>query len=302
MRHAVAEFRGSYTVMVTPFTERDQAVDEGRVRQFVDWQIAEGTHGLIPLGSTGEFLSLTREERRNVAATVIAQAGGRVPVLIGTAAEWTDEAIAMSKEAEALGADGVMIVPPYYSSPTEDEIFAHYRRIAEAITIPIMIYNNPFTSNVDLKPHLVARLSRIDNISCIKESSGDVTRINQIGDLCGDRMTVFAGYHPWESYRAGAAGYVSVFGNIAPALSRDLFVASTGNTDLEQSRAIYNRVRPLLDAISGDLYVSATKAALGLVGMPVGEPRPPRLPLPPAKLEPLRAVLAALGLIEKRAA
>jgi len=288
--------------MVTPFTEGDQAVDETRLRRFVDWQIAEGTHGLIPLGSTGEFLSLTRDERRRVAATVIAQTKGRIPVLVGTAAEWTDEAIALSKEAEALGADGVMIVPPYYSSPTEDEIFAHYRRIAEAIGIPIMIYNNPFTSNVDLKPHLVARLSQVDNIAYIKESSGDVTRINRIQHLCGDRMTVFAGYHPWESYRAGAAGYVSVFGNIAPALSRDLFVASTNGADMEQGRAIYNRVLPLLDAISGDLYVSATKAALGLIGMPVGAPRPPRLPLPTAKLETLRAVLAALGLLEKRAA
>ena len=298
----MAAFRGSYTVMVTPFSEQDQALDEARLQRFVEWQIAQGTHGLIPLGSTGEFLSLTRDERRNVAATVIKQARGRVPVLVGTAAEWTEEAIALSREAEALGADGVMIVPPYYSSPTEDEIFAHYRRIAEAIAIPIMIYNNPFTANVDLKPHLVARLSRIDNIAYIKESSGDVTRINRIKDLCGDRMTVFAGYHPWESFRVGAAGYVSVFGNIAPALSRDLFVATTETADLEPGRAVYNRVLPLLDAISGDLYVSATKAALDLVGMPVGAPRPPRLPLPAAKLESLRAVLAALGLLEKRAA
>lgn len=292
----MANFRGSYTVMITPF-DASGSLDEARLRSFVDWQIEQGVQGLIPLGSAGEFLSMTREERGQVASIVIEQAAGRVPVLVGTAAEWTDEAVSLSKEAERLGADGVMVVPPYYSSPTEDEIFEHYRRIGEALSIPVMVYNNPNTSNVDLQAPLVARLSEVDNISYIKESSGSVTRTTEILRLCGDRMTVFAGYHPWETYLVGAQGYVSVFSNIAPALSTELFRVTVDQNDREAGRQAYHRVLPLLNALSGDLYVSATKAALGLVGMPVGQPRAPRLSLPVDRLGPLKAVLDDLGLI-----
>ena len=292
-------FKGSYTVMVTPF-KADGSLDEAALRKFVDWQIEQGTQGLIPLGSTGEFLSQTREERRRVAAIVVEQTRKRVPVIVGTAAEWTQEAVAFSREAQEVGADGVMIVPPYYSSPTPDELFEHYRKIGEALSIPIMVYNNPFTSNVDLKADLVARLSEIDNVRYIKESSGDPHRTTRILDACGDRMTVFAGYHPWEGFRIGAKGYVSVFANIAPALSRALYEETVNSPDIERGWAVYRKVLPLMDAIAGDLYVGATKAAMGLIGMPVGNPRPPRLPLPEALLPNLRTVLANLGLIGAR--
>lgn len=293
-------FKGSYTVMVTPFTA-DGALDEAALRRFVDWQIEQGTQGLIPLGSTGEFLSMTRDERRQVAAVVIEQAQGRVPVLIGTGAEWTQEAVALSREAQELGADGVMVIPPYYSSPTEDELFTHYRAIGEAISIPLMVYNNPFTSNVDLSAKFVARLSQIDTVRYIKESSGDPQRGVRIMDLCGDRMTVFAGYKPWEAYRCGAAGYVSVMANIAPALSRALYDITVEQADIGAGFALYRRILPLIDALAGDLYVSATKAALAMVGMPVGAPRPPRLPLP-APLQPaLQQVLSDLQLLKASA-
>ena len=293
-------FKGSYTVMVTPFTA-DGSVDEGALRRFVDWQIEHGTQGLIPLGSTGEFLSLTREERVQVASIVIEQAGGRVPVLVGTAAEWTPEAVSLSREAEALGADGVMVVPPYYSSPTDDEIFAHYKAIGEALTIPVMVYNNPYTSNVDLSADLVARLSSIDTVRYIKESSGDPQRGVRIMNLCGERMTVFAGYKPWEAYRCGAAGYVSVVGNIAPALSRELYELTVNRLEIGPGFALNRRLMPLIDALAGDLYVSATKAALGLIGMPVGNPRPPRLPLPPAVQPRLTKALGDLSLLKEPA-
>lgn len=292
----MTSFRGSFTVMVTPFTA-DGRLDEAGLARFVDWQIREGVHGLIPLGSTGEFLSLTRAERRRVGEIVVETAAGRVPVLIGTAAEWTDEAADLASEAQSIGADGVMIIPPFYSSPTADEIVTHYRKISDAISIPIMIYNNPFTSNVDLSAVLVARLSEIDNVSYIKESSGSVPRTAEIIRLCGDRMTVFSGYHPWESYRVGAAGYVSVFSNIAPALSSELYTRAVVDDDFAGSRAIADRIAPLLDALAGDLYVSATKAALEMIGQPVGAPRAPRLPLPEEKRAPLKAVLAGLGLL-----
>ena len=294
-------FRGSFTVMVTPFTAAG-AVDEPALRRFVDWQIERGTHGLIPLGSTGEFLSLTHAERNRVASIVVEQAAGRVPVLVGSAAEWTDEAVTLSRAAQDAGADGLMIIPPYYSSPSEDEIFAHYARIAAAVSIPIMVYNNPFTSNVDLSPALLARLNTIDAVRYVKESSGDVGRVARIIDLTDGRMTVFAGYKPWESFRAGAEGYVSVFANIAPDLSARLFEVTASDPAIGPGRELNRQITPLLDALAGDLYVSATKAALEMIGRPVGVPRPPRLPLPDSRRRGLAEVLAALGRMPGQAA
>ncbi len=288
-------FQGSYTVCVTPF-DAAGAVDHAALGSYVDWQIEEGVHGLIPLGSTGEFLSLTRDERTAVATKVIDRAAGRVPVLIGTAAEWTDEAVALSREAEALGADGVMLVPPYYSSPTEEELVVHFRKVAEALSIPIMLYNNPFTANVDLTAPLVARLSEIDNIRYIKDTSKNVHRVTELLDLCKGRMTVFAGYYPWESYLAGAEGYSSVMSNIAPRLSAETFERTRAG-DCAGGRDLYLKSLPLINALAGDLYVSATKAAMEMTGRPMGGPRPPRLPLPDAPRAQLQAILNDLGLI-----
>lgn len=289
-------FRGSYTVCVTPFDDHG-AVDLAALSAYVDWQIEEGVHGLIPLGSTGEFLSLTRDERAAVAETVIRQAAGQVPVLIGAAAEWTDEAVSLSREAEILGADGVMLVPPYYSSPTDEELVTHFTRVAESISIPVMLYNNPFTANVDLSAALVARLSEVDNISYIKDTSKNVHRVTELLDACKGRMTVFAGYYPWESYLAGAKGYSSVMSNIAPGLSARTFT-ETVDGDAALGRDLYLRSLPLINALAGDLYVSATKAAMWMIGRPMGDPRPPRLPLPPEPEARLRAILTDLELLD----
>ena len=298
----MAEFRGSYTVMVTPFREDGRGIDEAATRRFVDWQIREGVPGLIPLGSTGEFLSVTDDERTQLIETLVDQVRGRVPVIVGTAAEWTDVAVGYSREAERLGADGVMVVPPFYSSPTEDELFEHYRRIGEAISIPIMVYNNPNTSNVDLRPEFVARLGEIDAVRYIKESSGDISRVREIVRLTAGRVTVFAGYHAWDSMVLGADGYVSVCGNIVPRLSADVYRLTVTEGDPASGREVYHRLLPLFDAIAGDLYVSATRAGMEMVGMPAGDPRPPRLPLPEEPRSALRNVLEGLGVLTARAA
>ncbi len=295
-------FEGCFTVMVTPFVEGGDGIDVPALRRFVDWQISEGVPGLIPLGSTGEFLSIGEEERSQVVETVVGQAAGRVPVLVGTADEWTDKAVRFSREAEQLGADGVMVVPPYYSSPTEDELFEHYRRIAEAISIPVMVYNNPNTANVDLSPQFLARLAQVDNIRYVKESSGDISRVREIDRLSGGRMTVFAGYHACDSIRLGAKGWVSVCGNIVPRLSADIYNLAVRSETMDEARELYHRLTPLLDAISGDLYVSATKAAMRLIGMSVGDPRAPRRPLPEADVDALRQVLSNLDVLEEQAA
>ena len=282
-------FRGSHTVLATPFTPGGRGIDTDALRRLVDWQIESGSHGLIPLGSTGEFLSVSDDERRQVVETVVEAASGRVPVLIGTADEWTDKAARYSMEAQAMGADGLMVISPYYSSPTEDELFEHFRRISDAVSIPVMVYNNPNTANVDLRPEFVARLGTLENVRYIKESSGDISRVREIHRI-SDRVSVFAGYHPFESLAAGAKGYVSVIGNFLPAESAavcDLMDRSGRDEALQ----LYNRMIPLLNAIAGDKYVSATKCAMAAVGMPIGDPRPPRLALPESDAARLRKLI-----------
>ncbi|TPG59716.1 dihydrodipicolinate synthase family protein [Roseomonas nepalensis] len=289
-------FRGTHTVLVTPFTADGAAPDLAALARLVEHQIANGVRGLIPLGSTGEFLSVSREERAAVVETVLRASAGRVPVIVGTGCEDTREAVALSCEAERMGADGVMVIPPFYSVPTEDELFEHYRRIGEAIGIPVMVYNNPATANVDLLPATVARLSRIDNCRYIKESTLDPTRVRDILALCGDRMTVFAGVLGYESAFLGAVGWVAVCSNVAPALSSAMFEAAAAG-DRETALPLYRKLAPLLPFVGGPRYVSGTKAALRMAGMDMGPPRPPRLPLPEADNAALRDVLGGLGLL-----
>lgn len=289
-------FRGTYTVMITPF-DTSGALNLRALAEFTDWQIREGIHGLIPLGSTGEFLSLTEAERERVARCVIETAAGRVPVLIGAGAEWTDDAVRAARMAQGLGADGVMIIPPFYSTPTEDELYHHYATIGAAIDLPIMIYNNPATANVDLTPPIVARLSGIPNVSYIKESTLEVTRIRDILELCGDRMTVFGGILGFESFVEGAEGWVSVGSNIMPAEFARLFTLTADKGDLEAARALYREILPVIRMVGGHHYVAASKAALAMMGHDVGDPRPPRLPSPPEYKAHIRQVLDRLGLL-----
>lgn len=294
-------FRGTYTVMITAFDAEGRLDLEAQAR-FTEWQISEGIHGLIPLGSTGEFLSLDPTERRAVASCVIDTAAGRVPVLIGVGAERTEDVIDNCLMAEDLGADGVMIIPPFYSTPTEEELIHHYARIAGATRLPIMVYNNPATANVDLTPPIVARLAEIEGVDYIKESTMDVTRVRDILDLCGDKMRVFGGIMGFESFVAGAEGWVAVGSNILPAASARLFTLTADAKDYAAARALYHQMLPIIRLVGGHRYVSATKAALALIGQPVGQPRAPRLPLPPSEMKQVRAALDAVGLLPARVA
>jgi len=289
-----APFRGAYTVMITAF-DADGAVDLAVQARFTDWQIREGIHGLIPLGSTGEFLSLDDAERRAVAKCVIDTAAGRVPVLTGAGAERTEDAIDNCRMAAELGADGVMSIPPVYSTPTEEELVAHYSRVAAATALPIMIYNNPATANVDLTPPIVARLARIDGVDFIKESTMDVTRVRDILELCGAQMRVFGGIMGFESFVEGAEGWVSVGANILPAASARLFTLTTADKDLAAARALYREILPVIRLVGGHRYVSATKAALSMMGLAAGDPRSPRLPLPESEWPEVRVALDAVS-------
>ncbi|ALA16870.1 MULTISPECIES: dihydrodipicolinate synthase family protein [unclassified Chelatococcus] len=288
-------FRGTYTVMITPYDEAGN-VDLDALAAFTDWQVREGIHGLIPLGSTGEFLSLSPDERTAITETVIRTVAGRVPVLVGTGAEDTREVVRLSREAEALGADGVMIIPPFYSTPTDDELYHHYKTVAGAIGIPIMVYNNPATANVDLRPELVARLAAIDGCDYIKESTLEVTRVRDIIRLCGERMTVFGGILGFESFVEGAEGWVAVASNVAPGPLARLFSLVADEGSIPEARALYLKWLPVIEAVGGQRYVAGTKSLLTHMGFAAGAPRPPRLPLPAAVDAEMRRLVEAFGL------
>jgi 4-hydroxy-tetrahydrodipicolinate synthase len=275
----MSEFRGSYTVTITPFTEDGSGVDLDAQRRLIDWQLKEDVPGLIVLGSSGEFLSVSDDERTALVQTTVQHVAGRVPVLVGTANTHTPTAVRYAREAVALGADGLMISPPYYVTPTEDEIAGYYGAICDAVDVPIMLYNNPFTTNVDMPASLVARLTREhEQIRYIKEASTDVARVYDVIEQTEGVMNVFAGERIVESYLLGAVGYVNPFGNYTPRPSRlicDLIVAGR----IEEAK----QIEILLDAIDHTVaeghplygYQCYSKALAAAAGYPVGDVRPP---------------------------
>lgn len=293
------KLRGTYTVIVTPFTEDGAKINETMLRWLVDFQISEGIHGIITLASNGEFLSLSDEERHEVARIVVDQADGRVPVVVGTAAESTTDVIRYTKDAESVGADAAMVLTPYYCWIDDNEIFEHYKQIAEAVSLPIMIYNHPASTVLDMKPPLIARMAEIDNISYIKESTTDTRRVYQINDLCGDKITVFAGYLGYESFMVGAQGWVSVCANILPRKSAKLFELAVDQNDKDAAWDVFKDLVPVIDFLGDHLYVHGMKAAFKMLGRDMGDPRPPRLPMHPKLEAPLRKVMDDLGLFNQ---
>jgi 4-hydroxy-tetrahydrodipicolinate synthase len=272
-------FRGSYTVTITPFTEDGSAIDFAGWRRFLDWQIAVGVPGIIILGTTGEFLTLTDAERTAFVEETVGHVAGRMKVLVGTMNAHTPNAVRYSKEAETLGADGLMIIPPYYYTPTEDEIVKYYGAICDAVGLPIMLYNNPFTSNVDMSAKLVGRLTKsFEQIRYIKEASMDVARVFDIVEETEGVMNVWAGERVVESYALGATGYVNPYGNYIPRASWK-FVDWLEQGRVEDAR----QVQRLIDRIQHVIgeghptygHQCYSKALARAAGYPVGDVRAP---------------------------
>lgn len=297
------EFRGSYTVSVTPFTEDGSAIDIGALKNFLDWQLQVGVPGIIALGSTGEFLTVDDEERRLVVETYVNHIDGRIPVLIGTMNAHTPNAVRHSRQAQDLGADGVMIIPPYYYTPTEDEIFNYYAAIDRAISIPVMLYNNPVTSNVDMSAQLVARLCReLETVQYIKESSLDLARVRDVIEASEGEMKVFAGERIVDSFLLGAIGYVNPYGNYIPVASHRIFdLLGAGRMDDALA------VQRLIDRI--DHVIAAghptyghqcySKALAAAVGYPMGDVRAPLTRFPELGEEGRRRLAEIKGLMDE---
>jgi 4-hydroxy-tetrahydrodipicolinate synthase len=273
------QFRGSYGVTITPFTEDGRKIDLKAWRRFVDWQIEEGSPGIIILGTTGEFLTLTDDERTEFVEATVKHVRKRIHVLVGTMNAYTPNAVRYSREAEKLGADGLMIIPPYYYTPTEDEIHAYYRAICEKVSIPIMLYNNPYTSNVDMQPSLVARLTRdFEQIRYIKEASQDMARVYDICELTKGVMNVFAGQRVVESYLYGAVGYVDPYCNFIPRASiRYPELCAEGRfEEAKKIERLINKMYAITQAGHPTYgHQCYSKALCAAAGYPVGDVRPP---------------------------
>jgi len=272
-------FSGSYTVAVTPFTDDLSAIDVDRLKAFLDWQLEEGVPGIIMLGTTGEFLSVSRDERRLLVRETVAHINGRIPVLVGTADASTAVAVEQSVEARDLGADGLMIIPPYYYTPTDDEIHRYYEAITSAMELPIMLYNNPVTSNVDMSAELVARLAAdFPTVSYIKESSQDIARVRDVIDLAGDDIVVYAGERVVDSFLLGAKGYVNPYGNYTPRASAGIWrLLEAGR--IEDARRIDGLIKKF-DAIIAAGHPTYghqcySKRLAQRAGYPMGTVRPP---------------------------
>ncbi len=273
------QFRGCHTVTVTPFTEDGKRIDTKALKPFLDWQHRSKVPGVIILGTTGEFLTVSDEERAEYVEATVKHCKGKMTVMVGATHAHTPTAVRYAREAEKAGADGLMIAPPYYYTPTEDEIHGYYRAISEAVSIPIMLYNNPFTTNVDMSAKLVARMTKdFANVRYIKEASMDVARVFDICELTQGEMNVFAGERVVESFKLGAVGYVDPNGNFSPR-------ASTGMWPLllKGDVATATKIQHLIDEMWNIIkqghplygHQCYSKALSAAAGYPVGDVRPP---------------------------
>jgi len=276
-----APLHGILSALVTPMKTSGE-VDYAKLAAFADHLVRCGVHGLIPLGSTGEYYALDPAERERVLKTTLDAVAGRVPVIVGTNAGSTRDVIAYSRQAQKLGVAGVMLAPPYYSLPTPEELFAHFRAVNNSIGIPIMLYNYPGRTGVDMSPEFIARLASLKNVKYVKESTGEMPRITTLLRLCGDRMGIFCGCDTiaLESLLVGAVGWVGGVVNVLPKAHVRLYDLAVCQGNLADALRLFEAMLPMLELMEGcGKYTQFVKAACGLAGHRVG---PPRLPLLPA--------------------
>lgn len=295
MRHV---WKGVMAALVTPMTAAEE-VDLDRLGELIEYLIAEGVQGLSPLGSTGEYYALTDVERRSVVRVVVQAVGGRVPVVVGANAGSTREVVAYAREAEALGADGVLLSAPYYSLPGCSELFEHFRVVDEAIGIPIMLYNYPGRTGVDMTPALIERLAGLQNVRYVKESTGDLARVGEILRRVDGNLGVFCGCDTLalESLRSGAVGWVGGGVNVLPREHVQLFELACEREDQPAAERLYTRLLPVLSMLEDEgKYTQMVKAGCALAGHPVGPPRRPLLPPLPEDIRRLRRKLRVLGI------
>lgn len=282
---------------ITPFGPSGELDEEG-LRKDVDFWIENGVHALVACASNGEAIYMTREERRRVVSTVLDEANGRVPVLAGSGSAGTQQAIALTKDARDLGADGVLVVTPYYFKPDQNQVYHYYEDIAEAVNIPIILHDVPKFTGLNLEPRVVQKLAELDNVVGIKDSSGNMRQIQELIRLAGDKISVLAGsgnmIHP--TLVSGGHGAVVAIANVAPSLTRKIYDAHI-NADQKTAREMQLALVPLDDFLTTAHGIPAIKAALDMLGEVGGYPRKPLTPLGEQPRNQLERLLKSVDLV-----
>ena len=258
-------FTGSFVAIVTPF--KNGKIDEAAFAELIEFQIANGTHGIVPCGTTGESATLSSEEHERVVALAVEIVNQRVSVIAGTGSNSTDEAITFTKHAKAIGADGALLITPYYNKPMQEGLVQHYSAIARASDIPLVLYNIPGRTGINMTPATVARLSDIPTVVAIKEGSGSLQQVSAIIEQCGEKITVLAGDDPLTlpMMAIGAKGVITVTANVAPAdMANMVNFALKGN--FEEARALHYKLAPLFSALFYETNPIPVKFALAQDG------------------------------------
>jgi 4-hydroxy-tetrahydrodipicolinate synthase len=289
-------FRGAMVAIVTPF--KNNQVDETALRELIEFQIANGTDAIVPCGSTGESATLTHEEHDRVIEITIDAVKKRVPVIAGTGSNNTAEALRLTRHAFDAGADGALIVCPYYNRPTQEGLYQHFKTIAQSVPIPVIPYNIPSRTGVNLMPDMVAKLAKIKNIVGIKEASGSIKQMSDIINLCGSDFAVLSGddIFTLPLLAMGGAGVISVISNVAPTDMAGL-VDAFASGDMARAVALHHKMNDLIDALFIEVNPVPVKAALALMGKINYEYRLPLCKMAEANLEKLKNVMVNYGLI-----
>ncbi len=289
-------FTGSMVALVTPF--KDGKVDWQSLEGLVDFHIKNGTHGIVPCGTTGESATLDHEEHHEVIKAVIKAVNKRVPVIAGTGSNSTREAVELTRGAEKAGADGALMISPYYNRPTQEGIYQHYKKVASEVGIPIIVYNIPGRTGSKIEPETLARLSEIKNVAGVKEATGSVDQAIDVIRLCGDQLAVYSGEDSltFSLMALGGKGVISTVANIAPKEMSQLTEACLkGNW--EKGRELQFKLVPLIRSVFIETNPIPIKTALGLMGKCTGELRLPMTPMSEGNLKKLKQAMADFGLI-----
>jgi 4-hydroxy-tetrahydrodipicolinate synthase len=288
--------QGAITAIVTPF--KDGKLDETAYRELVEFQIKGGIHGIVPCGTTGESATLSHEEHKRVVESCVDQVKKRVPVVAGTGSNNTAEALELTKHAQAAGADYALLITPYYNKPTQEGLYQHFKTIADNTSIPIVVYNVPSRTSVNLLPETVARLAEFPNIAAIKEATGDLKQCAKIVELCGDKIILLSGddFTVLPLLAIGGKGVISVVSNVVPQDMAGMCEAFAKG-DLATAQKIHYKMWPLMEAMFYETNPTPAKTALKMMGKITGEVRQPLCLMSPANEDKLRQVLQKYGLI-----
>lgn len=293
----MTQFKGAYVAIVTPFI--DGKLDEQGLRDLIEFQIENGTSGIVPCGTTGESATLSHAEHHRVVELTIQAVNGRVPVLAGTGSNSTEETIELTRHAKAAGADGALIITPYYNRPSPEGLYQHFKAVAEAVDIPIILYNVPSRTGVNMTPETVVRCAAIENIVGIKEATANLSQISEVIRLCPPGFVVMSGddFTALPTIAIGGMGLISVTSNVAPRDMAEVINSALAG-DYEKARAAHYKLFPLMTAMFLETNPVPAKKSLELMAkIKSGTPRLPLAEMTEANLAKLKAALGAYGLL-----